>query len=274
MSSLDTIKWALSQHDLDPSKVTARDLYSRGLDVQNLGGFAVLESISRAVDEYGGPKREAPLLDIACGLGGPGRYLTDRYDCRVTGIDLVPARVELAKALGEMVGMGDRVTYRAADATSLPFAKGSFAQVWMLDASIHVREKAKLFRELARVLSPGGFLVLHDMPGPLPRSMAAVTRRAPYHAPTLSQLIRHLEGARFRLLTWRDTTSLVRADFEQKLAAVEKAAAGMNGKGVPDEARRRFESGRATLEGYLDAVGPRGPGCGFLIARRAESGSA
>jgi hypothetical protein len=56
MSSLETVKWALSQHGLDPSAVTARDLYSRGLDVQNLGGFAALE---RAVDEYGEPKHGA-----------------------------------------------------------------------------------------------------------------------------------------------------------------------------------------------------------------------
>jgi ubiquinone/menaquinone biosynthesis C-methylase UbiE len=268
MSSLDTIKWALSEHGLAPGTATARDLYSRGLDVQNLGGFTVLQSISRAVEECGGLKRGAPLLDVACGLGGPGRYLTDRYECRVTGIDLVPARVELARALAEMVGMGERVAYRAADATALPFEKGEFAEVWMLDASIHVRRKTKLFRELARVLSPGGLLVLHDMPGPLPRSMAVVTRRAPYHAPTLSQLIGHLEAAGFRLLNWRDTAPLVRADFEQKRMAVEKAGAAVSGKDVPVEARRRYESGRATLEAYLDAVGPKGPGCGFLIAQR------
>jgi len=268
MSSLGTIKWALSQHGVDSTKVTARDLYSRGLDVQNLGGFAVLETISRAVDEYGTPGRDEPLLDVACGLGGPGRYLTERYDCSVTGIDLVPARVDLAKTLAEMVGLAGRVTYRAADATALPFADGKFAQVWMLDASIHVRAKAKLFRELTRVLSPGGLLVLHDMPGPLPRSMGAVTQRAPYHAPTLSQLIRHVEDAGLRLLTWRDTTTLVRADFEQKRAALEKAEAGMGGKDVPEEARRRFESGHAILQAYLDALAPDGPGCGFLIARR------
>jgi SAM-dependent methyltransferase len=175
--------------------------------------------------------------------------------------------VEIAQALAEKVGMTGRVSFRVADATALPFGDGAFSQVWMLDASIHVREKAKLFGELARVLAPGGLLVLHDMPGPLPRSMGAATRRAPYFAPTLPQLIRHVEAAGLRLLTWRDTTPLVLADFEVKRAAVERVRSAFEASHAPEEARRRLELGRETLQGYLDALRD-GVGCGFLIARR------
>jgi cyclopropane fatty-acyl-phospholipid synthase-like methyltransferase len=137
----------------------------------------------------------------------------------------------------------------------------------MLDASIHVRAKAKLFAELTRVLAKGGLLVLHDMPGPLPRSMAVARRRAPYFAPRLSQLVRHLENAGLRLLTWRSTTTLVLADFEQKRAALEQARAGLPSD-LPAQARRRLTQGRKLLQGYLDALGRDGAGCGFLIARR------
>lgn len=265
MSSLDTIRSALAHQGVDPDAATARDLWSRGLDVQNLGGFPVLETLAAAVEEYAAPKPGEPLLDVACGLGGPGRYLAERYDCHVTGIDLVPLRVEIARALAKMVGMAERVTYRVGDATALPFRRGEFSQVWMLDASIHVREKAKLFRELARVLMPGGLLVLHDMPGPLPRSMSAVTRRAPYFAPRLPHLLRQVEDAGLRLLTWRDTTPRVLEDFEAKRAAVEQA--DRSAEHAPADVRRRLAQGRAALYGYLDAL-RTGMGCGFLIARR------
>jgi ubiquinone/menaquinone biosynthesis C-methylase UbiE len=169
--------------------------------------------------------------------------------------------------LTEKVGLADRVTYRIASATALPFRRREFGHVWMLDASIHVRDKTTLFREVARVLAPGGLLVLHDMPGPLPSAMRAVTSRAPYYAPPLSQLIRHVERAGLRPLAWRDTAPLVRADFEAKSVAVAKASAATPQQ-APPEARRRLAQGRAALRGYLAALDTKGPGCGFLIATR------
>jgi SAM-dependent methyltransferase len=182
-------------------------------------------------------------------------------------VDLLPLRVEIAEALSERTGMSARTSFRVADATALPFSDGEFAQVWMLDASIHVRAKAKLFGELVRVLAKGGLLVLHDMPGPLPRSMAFARRRAPYFAPRLSQLVRHLEDAGLRLLAWRDTTPLVLADFEGKRAALDQAQAGLPSD-LPPQAQRRLAQGRKLLQGYLDALGREGAGTGFLIARR------
>jgi len=268
LSSLDGILALLSQAGVDIEKLTARDLYTRSADCQNLGAFTVLERIARAVDEYGAAKPGERVLDVGSGLGGPARYLADRLGASVTGIDLLPLRVEIAQALTERVGMAARTSFRAADATALPFADAEFSQVWMLDASIHVRAKTKLFRELARVLAKGGLLVLHDMPGPLPRSMRAATRRAPYFAPRLPQLFRFVADAGLHLLSWRDTTPLVLADFEQKRAAVEAAFAGLEASGAPAEARHRLELGRELVRGYVDAMSRDGAGCGFLIARR------
>ena len=62
------------------------------------------------------------VLDIGSGLGGPARTVAAAYGCRVTGIDLTPAFCEAAKVLSDWVGLGDRVTFRQADATQLPFA--------------------------------------------------------------------------------------------------------------------------------------------------------
>jgi SAM-dependent methyltransferase len=268
LSSLDAILGLLSQAGVDVSRLTARDLYTRNADCQNLGAFAVLEAIARAVEEYGAAKAGARVLDVGSGLGGPARYLADRHGANVTGVDLLPLRVEIAEALSQRTGMSGRTSFQVADATALPFSDGAFSEVWMLDASIHVREKSKLFAELARVLAKGGLLVLHDMPGPLPRSMAVVRRRAPYFAPRLSRLVRHLEDVGLRLLAWRETTALVLADFEQKRAALEQAQAGLPSN-LPAPARRRLTQGGQLLEGYLGALGRDGAVCGFLIARRS-----
>jgi len=133
----------------------------------------------------------------------------------------------------------------------------------MLDVSIHIANKAALFGELARVVKPAGLLVLHDQPGPLPPAMRPVTRRAPYIAPTLPQLVRYVERAGFRVLTWRDTTDTVlmymqgrRADLVQ---GVERG---------PRAAQRRRQRRLAMLTAYMEALGTQGSRTGLLIARR------
>lgn len=35
------------------------------------------------------------VLDVGCGIGGPGRFLVERFGCAVTGVDL-QARVDVA----------------------------------------------------------------------------------------------------------------------------------------------------------------------------------
>jgi SAM-dependent methyltransferase len=162
-----------------------------------------------------------------------------------------------------MVGLGDRVTYGQVDATHLPFAAPQFAQVWMLDVSIHIANKAALFGELARVVHGDGLLVLHDQLGPLPPAMRPVTRRAPYIAPSLPQLVRYVERAGYRVLTWRDTTDTVLTYMQGRRAELLPGVE----RGTP-AARRRRQRRLAMLTAYLEALGQQGSRTGLLIARR------
>ena len=133
----------------------------------------------------------------------------------------------------------------------------------MLDVSIHVANKAALFGELARVVKTEGLLVLHDQPGPLPPAMRPITRRAPYIAPALSQLVRYVEGAGFRVLTWRDTTDKVLTYMQgctaELLQRVERGTRAASSR------RRRL---LAVFTAYIKALGQQGSRTGLLIARR------
>ena len=96
ITSVDAILRALARDGQEESKVTTADLYTRSLDCQNIGGFAMLERHATLAAEYSSLGTGKRVLDTGCGLGGPGRYLADRFGCSVTGIDVLPARVQAA----------------------------------------------------------------------------------------------------------------------------------------------------------------------------------
>jgi SAM-dependent methyltransferase len=267
LSSLEMVLGALALEGVNVQELRASDLYSRGLDCQNLGALAMLEVLAGVVAEYSAPNPDAEILDIGCGLGGPGRFLVDRFGCSILGTDLVAKRIEIAQALTQKTGLQGRIAYRRADATHLPFPAGAFAQVWMLDVSIHVRDKRGLFGEIARVLRPGGLLVMHDQLGPLPETMRPVTRQAPYIAPSLPQLIRFVDESRLRVLTWRDTTPIVLAYFQAIRAKLLTALAGA----ATDDAGPWREQGQAILNGYIETLSNPGGRTGILVAQRRIS---
>lgn len=75
----------------------------------------------------------------------------------VTGIDLSPASLEVAKK-HDATG---KTRYTVADAMDLPFANSHFDVVCAMDILEHVDNPEKLIKEAARVLRPGGLLFFH-----------------------------------------------------------------------------------------------------------------
>jgi ubiquinone/menaquinone biosynthesis C-methylase UbiE len=258
--TIDTVKEALAIAGVDPDLARARDLYERDLDCHNLGMFRMVKFAADVAAEYGAPGADDLVVDVGCGIGGPSRYLADRFGCSVVGIDLVPVRTKVAQELAAMTRMSDQVAYRVADATALDFDDASFTHAWMLDVSIHIRNKRVLFGEIARVLRPGGLLVMHEQTGPLPRAMGPVMREAPYIAPSLPQLIRYIEDAGLRMLTWRDTTSMAIDYF-----------VGIRDLLVADfaDAESHVKTGIPLLDGYLETFAELDGRTGVLVARCA-----
>jgi SAM-dependent methyltransferase len=263
MTSLTRVLARLEHDGVDVTRLRAADLAERDLDCQNLGGHRMLARIANTVTAISAVAPSDAVLDVGCGIGGPGRFLVERFGCTVTGIDLLRSRVEVAEELTHRTGLASRLTYHVADLVSTPFDDASFEQAWMLDVGIHVRDKASMFAELARVLRPGGLLVMHDQTGPLGTTMRPITRRAPYIAPPLPRLIRHVEEAGLRLLEWQDTTAMILTYFEEMRAAtppVDPAA--------PPAARRRRQWRERVITSYLATLSGRDGRTGLLIAVR------
>jgi SAM-dependent methyltransferase len=112
------------------------------------------------------------LLDIGCGIGGPARYFAQRFGCRVTGIDLTPEFCEVARALNSLVERSlaasddvalPEVKFELGNALAMPFADASFDGAYSMNVSMNIADKAAFYREIHRVLRPGGWLMLSEI---------------------------------------------------------------------------------------------------------------
>jgi ubiquinone/menaquinone biosynthesis C-methylase UbiE len=90
------------------------------------------------------------VLDLCCGIAGPGRLLVAERGCRYLGLDYSASAVEIARVLA-----GDLpCTFAQAHLPPLPDER--FDVVLLLETLLAFRDKCTLFTEVARVLAPGG----------------------------------------------------------------------------------------------------------------------
>lgn len=119
--------------------------------------FRALHShVARALDGGGLPEA-AVVLDAGCGTGGLIRRLSGLHPAwRWTGVDLSPAACRFAR---ERVGPTTEI--KEASVTELPFPDASFDAVVSADVLYHVADDAAALREFARVLRPGGVVIIN-----------------------------------------------------------------------------------------------------------------
>jgi len=146
----------LRRRGKDPALLVPEDLYD--LDQDHYGGLAAVEALARRAEISG----STSVLDICAGLGGPARFLAQRFGCHVTGIDLNRGRCDAGRRLSGLVGLGRRVTMINSDAQTLPFRTGTFMAVVSQEGLLHVPDKAAVLGECARVLLPGGRIAFSD----------------------------------------------------------------------------------------------------------------
>lgn len=94
-------------------------------------------------------------LDLGCADGGYATELLRRGAAEVIGVDAEEDRIAAARAR-EM----PRASFEVALAEELPFPDGHFDGVFMNEVFEHVGDEAATLAEVARVLRPGGLLVL------------------------------------------------------------------------------------------------------------------
>jgi ubiquinone/menaquinone biosynthesis C-methylase UbiE len=96
------------------------------------------------------------LADLGCGHGGPGLWAAQQTGATLTGIDLSPAGIDLARRRAAQLGLAARARFTAGDLTATGLPDASCDAVMSLDVLPFVPGKAAAVREVARILRPGG----------------------------------------------------------------------------------------------------------------------
>ena len=110
------------------------------------------------------------VLDVACGTGRGTVGLAQAVGSRgrVDALDLSEAMLAQARAKIEKLGLNDRVHFKQGNAQELPYPDQTFDLVYngyMFDL-IPLNGFMPILKEMARVLKPGGKLVLVNMSKP------------------------------------------------------------------------------------------------------------
>lgn len=216
------------------------------------------------------------VLDVGCGIGVPAVQIAHATGAEIVGITVSGEQVEQARKLAEQEHLAEQVTFHQADAMDPPFDDESFDAVYALESIQHM-DRAVALGHMARLVQPGGRIVLTDLFQRSPGPSALIDRLVQVWM--LSSPVASLEGypslvaqAGLELVELRDITANVipgtfgtfAADFGHGMSSGERASLFPSGLAeVQDPDRQRVvlefteELARAEEVGYLMMVARR-----------------
>jgi len=149
------------QEFLDLEQYTARNIrcyeWIFGRNFISPGGLETTEEFVKLLDLRPGQQ----VLDVGSGIGGSAFLMAQKYDVRVTGMDLSANMVECALERANEF-KDQRVQFEVGDATKRQYPTELFDVIYSRDTILHIRDKKQLFQSFYRWLKPGGKLLITD----------------------------------------------------------------------------------------------------------------
>src|SRR5258706_11243695 len=153
----ERLKTALTAFGPDEQRLTPQQLAT--LDQFHARGLAATVELAKLA----GITTDMSVLDVGSGVGGPARFLAATYGCQVMGIDLSESFVDAARYLTKRTGQSERVSFETASALKLPLDDGHFDVVLLQHVAMTISDRARLYREIRRVLKSGGRFATFDV---------------------------------------------------------------------------------------------------------------
>eukprot|EP00750_Incisomonas_marina_P009045 INCI15783.2.p1 GENE.INCI15783.2~~INCI15783.2.p1 ORF type:complete len:327 (-),score=69.71 INCI15783.2:21-872(-) len=151
----------------------------------------LMDKVLRKMHQQAGPILPTTrALDVATGTGIFARSLLP-YCAEVVGLDATQAMLDLAVQKTAETDGGEKAFFLLGDASAMPFPDGCFDLVTSRLAIHHFPEPSQQVKEIARVVRPGGRVVLVDIVSPDNEEIGALlnkleTLRDPTHTKSLT----------------------------------------------------------------------------------------
>ncbi len=231
----------LAEAGKDPQRLTIEDLAP--VDEFHVGGREATQELAEQMELSPGLR----VLDVGCGIGGPARFLAQRYGCALTGIDLTEEYASVARRLTGRTGLTEHAHFCCASATALPFHAASFDRAYMIHVGMNIADKAAVFAEVARVLRPRGMFAVYDV---MRDGSGEVTFPVPWAStPAISFLAplnvyrAGLEAAGFKIAAERNRRDFAVEFFQRARAAGLRSVMGRNASEKVANVARAIEEG-------------------------------
>lgn len=166
------------------------------------------------------------VLDVGCGRGHPAAQMAERYGCTVLGISTSSVCVERANEQAAQRGLANLARFEVRDGMDTQLEAGTFDRIWVMESSHLMPAKDRLLRETARLLRPGGKLILCDImlrrplqfPEVLERRADLQTLDAVFGKATMLEMAayaRLAEQAGYEIAAQLDISAEVRPTFDR-----------------------------------------------------------
>lgn len=123
---------------------------------------AALENSNQVLARVASVKPGDRVLDAGCGLGGSSMWLAAHAQATVIGVTPVQGHVQTARRIALKRRCSDRVQFVQGDYCNTGLPESCVDVVWALESVCHATAKETFYREAARVLRPGGRLVVAE----------------------------------------------------------------------------------------------------------------
>jgi SAM-dependent methyltransferase len=104
----------------------------------------------RALAEQAGIAPGVSVLDLCCGIAGPGRFITQELGCAYLGVDYSSSALDIARQ------RAGNLPCRFEVSRVPPVPPGPFEVVLLLETMLAFPEKETLVQEISRALTSGG----------------------------------------------------------------------------------------------------------------------
>lgn len=102
------------------------------------------------------------VLDVGCGVGGPGREITRFTDCEIVGLNNNDYQIERANYYAKKYNLDHKLSYVKGDFMQMDFEPETFDAVYAIEATVHAPVLEGVYSEIYKVLKPGGVFGVYE----------------------------------------------------------------------------------------------------------------